>query len=95
MTLKQFKKEFRLTDYKYDPWGECMSAWFECAGQMNKRGLYIPHEWQYRPSPLGDCTDPENYWYSIFAHCGKNQLLAIGQLLHRYDQYLRFKGRNY
>jgi hypothetical protein len=95
MTIKQFKAEMRLDDIKHDPWGTCMQAWFECAGRMNKRGLDIPYEWQYRPGLGGDGTDPDSYWYSLFARCGNKQLATIGAFLYRYDRYLRFKGKNY
>lgn len=96
MTIIQFKKEIRLLDFKYDPWGEAMSAFFELCARMYKRGLTIPAEWQYRPSPLtSDPTEKDNYWYSLFARCGRHQLLAIGNLLHRYTEYLRRKGKDY
>lgn len=93
MTIKQFKQEFRLVCN--DTWGEAMGAWFECAGRMNRRGLDIPHEWQYRPGMGSDGTDKESYWYSLFGRCGNKQLQAIGNLLFRYCQFLKHKGIDY
>lgn len=95
MTLKQFKQEFRITDYKYDPWGEALSALFECVGRMNKRGIDIPNEWNYRPGMGSDGTDKENYWYSLFGRCGNKQLAAIGSFLFRYTNLLQRCGKSY
>jgi len=95
MTLKQFKKEFRITDFKYDPWGCSMEAFLECAGRMNRRNLDIPSEWEYRPGMGSDGTDRDNYWYPLFGRCGNSQLKEIGSFLHRYTNYLRYKGRDY
>jgi hypothetical protein len=95
MNIKQFKHELRLNDIKGDPWGASMEAFFECAGRMNKRGVQIPVSWQYKPGLGGDGTDKDSYYYSLFAHCGNSQLLAIGLFLERYTNYLRKKGRDY
>lgn len=93
MTIKQFKAEFRLVCT--DTWGEAMEAWFECAGRMNRRGINVPYSWQYRPAPGTDGTDKESYWYALYARCGNKQLIAIGNLLFRYCQYLKYKGIDY
>lgn len=95
MNLTQFKNELRLTDVKYDPWGVVMGAWFECAGRMNRRGINIPPEWNYRPGAGGDGTDKDSYWYSLFARCGNKQLLAIGTYLHRLSNILEKAGKSY
>jgi hypothetical protein len=95
MTTKQFKSEFKITDYKYDPWGCAMEAFFECAGRMNKRGMDIPYEWHYRPGMGSDGTDKDNYWYSLFARCSNKQLAAIGNLLHRYTSLIALAGKSY
>jgi len=93
MTLKEFKNEFRLVNC--DTWGTAMEAWFECAGRMNRRGLDIPSEWQYRPGMGSDGTDKESYWYPLFGRSGNKQLIQIGQFLTRYCQFLKFKGKDY
>lgn len=95
MTVIEFKTEMRRLDFKYDPWGEAMNAFFECAARLHKRNAVIPVEWQYRPAPCPDNTDKENYWYALFGRSGNNQLLQIGALLHRYTMYLRKKGKDY
>jgi len=95
MNLQQFKNELRLTDIKYDPWGCSMEAFFECAGRMNKRGLHIPPEWNYKPGIGQDGTDKDSYWYSMFARCGNKQLLAIGNYLYHLTSILEKAGKSY
>lgn len=93
MKIKDFKNEFRLICT--DTWGNAMDAWFECAGQLNKRHLYIPSNWEYRPGITNDGTDSDCYWYEIFKNCTNTELYNIGNYLFRYCQFLRFKGIDY
>lgn len=95
MTIQEFKHELKGTDIKYDSWGETMSAWFECAGQVWKRGLPIPHEWQYSPGMGGDGTDEDNYWHEMFEAATDEQLTAIGNFLERLSNILKAKGLDY
>lgn len=95
MTLTQFKNELRIVGVKLDPWGESMGAFFECAGRMNRRGLDIPAEWNYRPGMGNDGTDKDNYFYSLFARCSDKQLLAIGNYLYRLTNILDKAGKSY
>lgn len=95
MNLKQFKFELRLVSGKHDLWGNAMEAWFECAGRMNRRGLNIPVEWQYRPALGSDGTDKDSYWYSLFGRCGNKQLQTIGNFLTRYCQMLKYYKQDY
>ena len=92
MTLKEFKNEFRLICS--DTWGDAMGAWFECAGRMYKKNMQIPEKWEYRPG-LGDPCEPDNYFYSLFAHSSKKQLQTIGNFLFRYCQMLKYYGKDY
>lgn len=92
-TIKEFKNEFRLISS--DTWGDAMDAWFEIAGQMNKRGLYIPANWEYRPGMGSDGTEPESYWYELFEIASDELLIKIGDFLFRYCEFLRFKEVNY
>jgi len=94
MDLKEFKSELRLTS-DGDNWGNAMGTWFECAGQVNKRGLIVPWHWEYRPGMGSDGTDPESYYYPLFENTDKNDLFIIGEFLCRYCQYLDFKGLSY
>lgn len=93
LTFKGFKDEYRLICS--DTWGNAMEAWFECAGQMNKRGMPIPPEWNYRPGMGSDGTDEESYWNEIFEGITDEMLVRIGQFMTRYCQFLKFKGVDY
>lgn len=95
MNLQQFKNELRLVGFKIDPWAQAMGAFFECAGRMNKRGLDIPAEWNYRPGMGNDGTDKDNYFYSLFARCGNKQLSTIGNYLFRLTNALERAGLSY
>ena len=94
-TINDFKQEFKLAGDSGDPWGSCMMAWFECAGQVNKRGLIVPWHWEYRPGIGDDGTDPDCYWYDLFEQTPQNTLLSIGELLSRYASILEFQGKSY
>lgn len=95
MNMKQFINELRIVGTTLDPWGTAMDAWYECAGRMNRRGLDIPIEWNYRPGIGQDGTDKGSYWYSLFARCGNKQLYAIGAFLYRYTNLLERSGKSY
>lgn len=95
MTLQQFKNELRLVGIQFDVWGTAMGAFFECAGRMNRRGLDIPHEWNYSPGMDSDGTDKENYFYALFGRSSNKQLLTIGNFLYRYTNLLERAGKSY
>jgi hypothetical protein len=92
MKLKDFKNDFR--SICTDTWGDALEGWFECAGQMYLRCLSIPKEWEYSVGS-GDGTDPDSYFHEMFQNANDAELIAIGNLLFRYCEYLRFKGINY
>jgi hypothetical protein len=92
MNIKDFKNEYRFICT--DTWGDAMEAWFECAGQMYKRGLSIPASWEYKPG-LGDGTEKDCHWYEIFENAPNNDLEIIGKYLFRYCQFLRYKKVDY
>jgi hypothetical protein len=92
MTLKNFKDDFRLICT--DTWGDALESWFECAGQMYSRFLEIPVEWEYNVG-AGDGTDPDSYFHEVFLNATDSELIAIGNFLFRYCEYLRFKKVNY
>ena len=31
----------------HDPWGSTMHVWFECAERLNRRGEYVPVDWEF------------------------------------------------
>ena len=92
-TLRDFIDEYRLTCS--DTWGCAMEAWFECAGQLTKRGMSVPNEWEYRP-PLGsDGTDEESYWYELFEQATPELMNEIGEFLFRYCMLLKRAKKDY
>lgn len=94
LTLKQFQQEFNLV-FSGDEWGSTLEAWFECAGQMNKRGLQIPDKWEYRPGMGSDGTDPESYWFELFENCTDKNLVTIGNYLFKECEKLKRQGKDY
>ena len=92
MNAKQFKIE--LDAACTDEWGNTMEAWFECAGQMYERGMDIPIEWEYKPSPLG-ATEEDSEFHYTFLECSNAQLKAIGNLLFRLCAKLKRQGKDY
>lgn len=92
MTLKDFKDDFKLICT--DTWGAALDAWFECAGHMHSRNLPIPNEWEYNVGG-GDGMDPDTYFHELFQNASDLELIAIGNLMFRYCEFLRFKGINY
>lgn len=92
-TLKEFIDEYRLVCT--DTWGDAMEAWFECAGQLNKRGFLVPANWEYG-APLGqNGTDESSYWYELFENTEDETLVKIGNFLFRYCQLLKRAGVSY
>jgi len=93
MTIKEFKHELR-GDLRGDEWGYAMSAWFDAVAEIWHRGLFIPHEWEYRPG-MGDPTDEDSSWFEAFRAASDEQIQAIAHLLARYCEMLRRKGKSY
>jgi len=92
-TLEDFKVEFRFACVHV--WDDAIEAWFECAGQMNKRGIAIPAEWAYEPGQdlegiNNRGTDPESQWHTDFAGLSDELLIRIGNFLFRYLKYLEY-----
>jgi hypothetical protein len=61
---------------------------------MYERGLPIPAEWQYRPSPLGG-KDPDAYETSICETASDDALRLFGRALNRYAAMLKAAGKDY
>jgi len=93
MTLQDLKSEFRLAS-DGDSWGSVMEWWFGVAGEMYERGLDIPDDWRYRPSPFGG-VDPDSYVAPILAEADDNDLARFGAILNRYAGVLKAKGKDY
>ncbi len=94
--IKDFKAEFRMICT--DTWYDAKDAWFEATGQMHKRGIKIPSEWEYSPGknfPDGspaDGTCPTSYFYEIFGNLSDEEITEVGNFLFRYCQFLESNG---
>jgi len=85
--------EMRLT-HGGAAWDTTMEWWFAVAGEMYERGLPIPHEWKYRPSPLG-AIDRDQYEARIVAEASDTALILFGCALSRYASHLKESGQSY
>ena len=94
MNYNQLKAELRLSG-SGDAWGTCLSWWFATAAELFERpGCLVPHEWRYRPSPMG-AIDPDAYEAPIVAEAPDEDLIRFGNLLDRYASMLRAAGKDY
>lgn len=91
MTYDDLKQEYRLTN-DGDDWGTATFWLFNIADEIYfERDFDVPHEWQFRPSPLGKCSDDNYIEYSI-TEAGDGDLLRFGKLLHRYTNMIADKA---
>lgn len=93
LTASDLMKEFRIAQ-SGDWWGDTMSWWFAVAGEMWERGLPIPAEWKYRPSPLGG-KEPDAYETPICEDASDDALRLFGRALTRYAAKLKAAGKDY
>lgn len=94
LSLDQFKSELRMNDVKGDPWGVCVSAWFQCAAVLYERD-YVPSEWGYSVGCAGNVIDEDDYFTEMFQECTLPQLHAIGAYLNRSVSLLEKAGKAY
>lgn len=93
MTARQLMQEFRL-NCGGDAWGETRGWWFAVAGEMDDRGLAVPDEWRYRPSPMGG-VNPDAYETPFCAEASDEALLLFGRAMNRYAGILKRSGKDY
>jgi hypothetical protein len=94
MSAKNLMGEFRLCFDGSDAWGSTMEFWFAVAGEMDERGLDIPADWRYRPSPLGG-KDPDSHVTPIMEAATDDALRLFGRALTRYAGILKRAGEDY
>lgn len=93
LTASDLMREMRIAQ-SGDWWGDTMGWWFAVAGEMYERGLPIPAEWKYRPSPFG-AKDPDAYETEICETATDNALCLFGRALNRYAKKLKAAGKDY
>jgi hypothetical protein len=96
ITLADLKSEYRLVS-SGDPWGDCMSAWFDCAEFLHATGADIPAHWEFRPSPVLRTVDDleDGYWRGVFEQTDEPIIVEFGNLLCRLAGILRACGKDY
>lgn len=89
------KADFRMGD-DGDAWGHVMIWWFHIADEIehNRIAIECPVEWQFRPSPMGQCLD-DDYMIEIMTGASDDALARMGALCDRYASKLRQAGRDY
>lgn len=100
MSTSAILEMIREDGIKYDPWGTCMSWHFAICDVMTEWAPpYPPSEWGYHQALGGVETDSFQYQELTAMMESKeiteHDLLAVGKILHRYEQILEKKGRSY
>jgi len=98
--ISQLKGFYRMWDDGGDPWGSCMSVFFELAEYMYRSHMDYPIHWEFNPSPLLDqpITDEElneKYLFEEFRAHSADELWHFGNVLHRYSRMLRHLSLDY
>lgn len=91
------REEFAIDfSIKFDAWGHTLGAFFDLCGEMYHRGLDIPADWQFCPSPCaGDIREHDSGFFDACAMATDSALLELGILLHQLCDYLRREGHSY
>ena len=95
LTLADLRSEFRLTYDGGDAWGHVMHWWFTIADDLYFRGVPLPPDWEFRPSPMGRANDPDDYAAGMMQFISDHDALAFGKTLARYARKLEKAGRSY
>lgn len=90
----------RHDDLRHDPWGTSLSWHFAvCELMLEWAPPDPPAEWGFRQAMGGPETDSFPYQeIEAMIESGQldpNELLSIGQVLHRYEAMLERAGRSY
>lgn len=94
--LKNFKDEFRMD---LDPWGHAMDWFFTVAHVIYcvHGPSAVPKEWDYRPG-MAINLEPDEYplviIYDLILY-SYNDLVFLGNCLHRITRQLTKMGRDY
>lgn len=88
-------KSYIMTDAPSDPWGSCMTAFFDVAAEMCERGLDHPEAWCYRPGGGGHSIELQSGTAPVVAGLSDDDLFRLGELMHRWSGMLKVAGRSY
>lgn len=96
-----------LADLPSDPWGGCMSIWFDVAEELRLfRGVAAPDEWNYRSgaatwrsrSYMQEANGqwfPESMQQALVEGMSVPDLKQLGGLMCRYSSMLKAAGKSY
>lgn len=100
--INEFKALFSLMNvFSGDKWAAAsMSAYFDVMSHLYAQtGHYewvkINEKHQFKVGALGNTLDTESPYYDLFLNADNKDLSYIADLLHRYTNYLKFKGLDY
>jgi len=87
--------EYKLQADNGDPWGSAMSALFDIAEELDRRGDEVPAEWEYRPGALGPGAPDTYFAQAVLPLYDASDMRAFGSVLARYTDNLRAAGMSY
>lgn len=93
-TLAEFKELLKMNDVAGDPWGVCMSAFFDVAAHLYEKGN-CPVDWEFKVGWGGNVIDEDSAFFEMFSELDEDQLTEIGNYLKRITDILIAKGKSY
>ena len=78
-----------------DPWGHCMGAFFDVAGEMYRRGMSTPDAWKYSPGAGGPDVSEDARAVFDMLDTTDAQLQILGEYLQRVTNRLDRLGYSY
>jgi len=98
--LKDLISEFKaFTDWKYDPWGSCMTVLFDVCAHIDlatpeNAEVGFLEKVEYRAGAAGSCVEDDHWEYLLDdAHLG--DVIRFGCILERYRSKLVVAGKDY
>lgn len=82
----------------WDAWGESLGMLFNVCEYMLINDIDIPGKWGFRPSPFASLDESsESLKDSIWLFEGETteSVINFGNILHKYTNFLRYKGEDY
>lgn len=98
--IRDVMSRIREDDVEHDPWGTSLTWHFAICDLMVEWGPPYPHsDWGFRQTIGGADTESHAYqdlsWMLENGELSPHDLLAIGKILHRYENMLERNGRSY
>lgn len=96
MSYRDLKTQLMMGFDPGDRWGSAMGMFFDVTEELDRRGADIPPAWGYRCGALG-VGEPETYDAEVITELNPDDedLLRLGNVLHRYTGMLDRAGHSY